>query len=225
MENLGGLTIGLLLLESVLLVVTITLLVFSIKEGRGRNKLIMEVGRVTKILTRYEYFMAVSDSMMDSKKEVIGYITGRMPDDEDKKLTTDVITNIERLVKNGVKVRYMMPKFQDRLHVGWLYTRAGAKVRYITFPEVDDFRYTVIDGNVSIIGVPESIGDEKATKKGYRIPSEGLSDVLKEHFRTCWGESISYREYVKETLEQTGGSPKILSQELRIDEAELKRFA
>lgn len=224
MENIGGLTIGLLLLESALLVVTIVLLVFSIKEGRDRNKLITEVGRVTKILTRYEYFITVTDSMMDSKKEVIGYITGRIPDEEDKKLTTDVINNIVDLVKSGVKIRYLLPKFQDRLHVGWLYSHAGAEVRYSKSSHIDDFRYTVVDGRVSIIGVPESIGEKRATKKGYCIPSEGLSLVLREHFDECWERGTSYEKYVKKTLKETGASPRVLSEELGIDEAELKRF-
>ncbi len=57
----------LLILESVLLVVTIILLLFSLKEGRGRRSLLLEVGKATKILTRQEYFLSVTDSMMDAK--------------------------------------------------------------------------------------------------------------------------------------------------------------
>lgn len=58
---------GLLMLESILLVVTIILLIYSIKEGRGRKGLLLEVGKATKILTRQEYFLTVTDSMMDAK--------------------------------------------------------------------------------------------------------------------------------------------------------------
>lgn len=224
METIGGLGLGLLVLESVLLVATVVLLVFNIREGRERDKLIMEVSRATKILTRYEYFITVTDNMMDSKEEVIGCITGRLPTGEDKKRTSDIIHNIEKLAGAGVKVKYLLPKFHDRLHVGWLYTRAGAEVRYSGCPQVDDFRYMVVDGKVSIIGIPERIGEKQATKKGYCIPSEGLSSILKNQFNKCWDEGIVYEQYVKEILNQSGASPRALAQELEMDESELKRF-
>jgi hypothetical protein len=62
----------LLILESILLVATIILLLYSIREGRGRRNLLLEVGKATRILTRQEYFLNVTDSMMDAKDEVAG---------------------------------------------------------------------------------------------------------------------------------------------------------
>jgi hypothetical protein len=225
MAPTGDIELGLLLLESVLLVFTLVLLIFSIKEGRGRDRLIMEVGRATKMLSRREYFITVTDSMIDATEEVLGSITGRMPTDEGKKRVREIINNIERLAKRGVKVRYIMPKFPDRLHVGWLYTQAGAEVRYVRCPQTVDFRYTVVDGKISVIGIPESIGEKQATKKGSCIPSEGLSAILRDHFYQCWEEGTTYEEYMKETLKQSGASPKVLAQELEMDEAELRKFA
>jgi hypothetical protein len=143
----------LLILESVLLVATIILLVVSLREGRGRDSLIMELGKAVRVLTRHEYFLTVFDAMIDAKKEVVNII--------------------EKLVKEGVGVCYLLPKFQDRLHVGWLYSRAGAEVRYSACPLVEDFRYTVVDNRAALIGIPESTGEKEATKKGYPIPSEG----------------------------------------------------
>jgi hypothetical protein len=57
----------LLILESVLLAVTIILLLYSIREGRDRRNLLLEVGKATKILTRQEYFLTVTDSRMDAQ--------------------------------------------------------------------------------------------------------------------------------------------------------------
>ncbi|HYA12553.1 MAG TPA: hypothetical protein VEF37_06255, partial [Thermodesulfovibrionales bacterium] len=54
----------LLLLESVLLIVTVILLIFSLREGRGRRNLLLQVERATKVLTRQEYFLTVTDAMM-----------------------------------------------------------------------------------------------------------------------------------------------------------------
>ena len=109
--------IVLLSLESILLIVTIILLIYSIKEGKQRNKLILEMGKATKVLTRQEYFLAILDSMMDAKEEITGCITGRLPSGDDKRMVRDIIANIERMTKKGVRVRYLMPKFPDRLHL------------------------------------------------------------------------------------------------------------
>ncbi len=56
---------GLLLLESVLLIVTVILLLYGIYEGKRRDDLLREVERATKVLTRQEYFF----SIMDAKKD------------------------------------------------------------------------------------------------------------------------------------------------------------
>ncbi|MFZ6017185.1 MAG: hypothetical protein ACOYU0_06215 [Nitrospirota bacterium] len=215
----------LLVVESILLLATIILLLYSLKEGRGRKALLLEVGKAIKILTRQEYFLVVTDSMMDAKVEVIGSITGRVPLGDDKKRTRDVINNIDRLTRNEVRVKYLLPKFPDRLHIGYLYTKAGAEIRYSDCPIVHDIRYMVVDDRLVVIGIPEITGEQEATRKGYRIPSEGLATMLKEYFNRCWEKSISYEEYVKEVMTQTGGTPKLLAREFQIDEKDLEMLA
>ncbi len=39
--------------------------------------------------------------MIDAKSEVIGFITGRLPKGEGKKRVKVIVTNIERLIRNG----------------------------------------------------------------------------------------------------------------------------
>ena len=78
-----NLELVLLMMESVLLVVTTTLLVYSIREGHQRNRLMLEVNMATKTLTRLEYFQSVSDAMLEAKKEIFACITGRRPTEED----------------------------------------------------------------------------------------------------------------------------------------------
>jgi hypothetical protein len=219
------LEISLLALESVLLVATIVLLVMSIREGRSRNALILEVGRATRVLTRQEYFVTVIDSMMDARQEVVGCITGRVPSGEDRKRTQEVVYNIERLAREGVKVKYVMPRFQDRLYLGWLYSRAGAEVRFSRCALVHDLRYMVVDGRDALIGVPEAVGEAEATKKGYRIPSEGLSSILLTHFFSCWEENLDFEAYALDTMRQTGASAETLSRELGIEAGDLLKIA
>ncbi len=217
--------IGLLILESILLAATIILLLYSIREGKDRKNLLLEIGRATKILTRQEYFLTVIDSMMDANTEIIGSITGRLPTGDDKKITRDVVENIERLTKKGVSVKYLLPKFHDRIYIGYAYSKAGAEVRYSDCPIVHDVRYMVVDDKLIVIGIPEIIGEKEATKKGYRIPSEGLAAILKEHFYNCWDKNTTYENYVREVIKQTGAAPKILARELQVDEEELERIA
>jgi hypothetical protein len=212
--------IGLLILESVLLIVTIILLVYSIKEGKQRNKLLIEVSRATKVLSREEYFLTVIDSMTDAKREIIGTITGRLPKGEDKKLTRNVTEIIEKLSNKGVKVTYLLPKFPDRLHIGYLYSKAGAEVRYSNCVMVHNLRFIVIDEKSVVLGIPELTGEKEATKKGFRIPSEGLAIILKEYFNQCEYQ-MSFADYLREVMSQTGASTSQIAKEFEIDESGL----
>ncbi|HDH53193.1 MAG TPA: hypothetical protein ENH24_01760 [Nitrospirae bacterium] len=216
--------IGLLSLESILLIATIILLIYSIKEGKQRDKLIVEVGKATKVLTRQEYFLAIIDSMMDAKQEITGCITGRPPAGDDKRMTRDIIENIKRLTKKGVRVRYLMPKFPDRLHLGYLYMKAGAEIQYSSCLMVHNIRFINVDDRIVVIGIPESTGEKEATKKGYRIPSEGLAAVLKNYFDTC-EKKLDFINYLKEVINQTGATTEHIAKEYQIDGEDLKRLA
>jgi len=215
--------IGLLLLESVLLVATIILLVYSIREGKQRDNLLMEMGKATKILTRQEYFLMVIDSMMGAKDEIVGCITGRIPGGEDRQMTRDIIATIEDLSKNKVRVKYLLPKFPDRLHIGYLYTKAGAEIFYSSCLMVHNMRFIIVDERIIIIGIPEIVGETEATKKGYRIPSEGLAMVLRNYFNTC-EKQTNFTDYIKEVMNQTGATLQHLAREYKIDEHELIRL-
>lgn len=215
---------GLLILESALLILTIILLFYSIKEGKQRDKLIMEVGKATKVLTRQEYFLAIIDSMIDAKEEIVGCITGRPPTGPDKKMTRDIVDNIERVTKKGVRVKYLLPKFPDRLHLGHQYMKAGADIMFSSCLMVHNIRFIIVDDRIVVIGIPEVTGEKEATGKGYRIPSEGLAMVLKNYFNTC-EKQTSFRDYLKEVIKQTGATPEHIAREYHIDSDELKKLA
>lgn len=216
--------VALLALESVLLVTTIALLVYSIREGKIRDRLLKEITKTTKILTRQDYFIVVVDSLQEAKNEVFGCITGSLPREGDRKQMEKIVSSIEKQTKSGIAVRYMIPMFPDRLYLGYLYTKAGAKVRYSNCLLVNDSRYMVVDEKSVIVGIPEAKGEEKPTKKGYSIPSEGLARILREHFYNCWEHNITYEDYLTEIVRQTRASPAILARELGIDEKEIARI-
>jgi hypothetical protein len=214
---------GLLLLESVLLIATVVLLIYGIHEGRRRDELLKEVGRATKVLTRQEYFLSIMEAMLDAKQEIIGCITGTPPSGDDINMTRHIADAIEDMTSKGVSIKYLLPKFPDRLQVGFLYAKAGAEVRFSSCLMVHNIRYTVVDEKNVVIGIPENTGDREATKKGYTIPSEGLALVLKNYYYTCERQA-SLKEYAQEVIEQTGATIEHLAREFHLNERELKKF-
>jgi hypothetical protein len=215
---------GLLVLESVLLVTTVILLIYGIHEGRRRDHLLREVGRVTKVLTRQEYFFSIMEAMLDAKKEIIGCITGTPPSGDDIRMTRHIADAIEDQTGRGVRVRYLLPKFPDRLQLGVQYMKAGAEIFFSSCLLVHSIRYCVVDGKTVVLGVPESVGEREATKKGYTIPSEGLATILKNHFDDC-EDKTNFKEYVQEVVKQTGATLDHLAREFRISQEDLKRLA
>ena len=215
--------LGLLSLESVLLVATIILLVYTIHEGKQRDRLLREVGRATKILTRQEYFFTLMDAMLDAKQEIISCITGTPTAGEDLKMTRNIVAAIERMSGKGVRIKYLLPKFPDRLQVGVQYTKAGAEVRFSSCLMVHTIRFSIIDEKMVVLGIPESTGEKEETKKGYKIPSEELAMILKNYYNSC-EKQMSLQDYIREIIEQTGASIDHLAREFHLDAKDLKQL-
>jgi hypothetical protein len=214
---------GLLVLESVLLVATVILLVYGIYEGKRRDALLREVGRVTKVLTRQEYFFSVMSAMQDAEREILACITGRPPSGDDVAMARHIVEAVERLVKKGVRIRYLLPKFPDRLQIGVRYAKAGAEVRFSSCLMVHNIRYSVIDERIVLLGIPESTGEKEATKKGYTIPSEGLASILKGYFDGCESQ-VSLKEYLQEVIAHSGATLEHLAKEFHLDESDLNNL-
>jgi hypothetical protein len=215
---------GLLLLESVLLVATLVLLIYGIHEGKRRDALLKEVSRATKVLTRHEYFFAIMEAMHSANQEIIGCITGTPPSGDDIRMTRHFADAIRDMKKRGVSIRYLLPKFPDRIPIAFQYTKAGAEVLFSSCLMVHSLRYTVVDERIVVLGIPESIGETEATKKGYTIPSEGLAMVLKNYFSEC-EDKTTLKAYLQEVSKQTGATIEHLAREFRLDEKELKELA
>ena len=216
--------LGLLLIESILLVATVILLIYNIHEGKQRDILLREVGRATRVLSRQEYFFTLMDTMLDAEREIIGCITGSSPSGDDIKMTRNIVAAIEKMTGKGVRIKYLLPKFPDRLKVGVQYTKAGAEVLFSSCLMVHNMRYSIVDERIVVLGIPESTGEREATKKGYKIPSEGLAMILKDHFNVCERQT-SLKEYLQEVIEQTGATPEHLAREFHLDEKDLKQLA
>ena len=215
--------LGLMLIESILLVVTVILLIYNIHEGKQRDNLLKEVGRATRILTRQEYFFTLMDTMLDAQREIIGCITGSPPSGDDIKMTRNITAAIEKMTGKGVRIKYLLPKFPDRLQIGVQYTKAGAEVRFSSCLMVHTIRYSIVDEKMVVLGIPESTGEKEATKKGYKIPSEELALILKNYYNSC-EKQMTLKEYLQEIIEQTGATPGHLAREFHLDEKDLQQL-
>ena len=214
---------ALLILESVLLLVTVTLLLYNIFEGKQRNKLILEVSKATRTLTRMEYFQAVSDSLAEADDEIIGCVTGhRLTTADDRRRLNNILNLIGKAVARGASVRYLLPKFHDRLYMGYFYSKAGAEVRYSTNAQVYSLRYNVVDNRLVVLGIPEAMSEEASTSKGHRLPSVALAGIIRDNFYDCWKTNATFEEYFKEVMVQTGTSVEHLAVETGLQVSELK---
>ncbi len=156
--------------------------------------------QATRALSREEYFNLVVSTLRTASSEVFGVVTGSRPRTEiGRRALLRIVDSIEELSRKGVKIRYLMPMREESLGVGYMYTRRGAEVKYFPGLMVQDFRYMVVDGKVTVIGLPERVGSAQPTRLGYKIASEGLAALLKSDFEARWNsrEAASYEEYCK----------------------------
>jgi hypothetical protein len=214
---------GLLLLESLLLIATVILLIYNIHEGKQRENLLRGMEKAAKVLSRQEYFLSLLDAMLDAKQEIIGCITGRPPAGDDLKMTRNIVDAIEKMTKKGVRIRYLLPKFPDRLQIGIQYANVGAEVFFSSCLMVHNMRFSIVDERTVVLGIPESVGDKEATKKGYKIISEGLAGILRNYFNAC-EKQVNLGGYLREVIEQTGATPEHLASEFHLDENDLKKL-
>jgi hypothetical protein len=138
-------------------------------------------------------------------------------------MTRNILDAIEKMTKKGVHIRYLLPKFPDRLQIGIQYTKAGAEVFFSSCLMVHNMRFSIVDERIVVLGIPESVGDKEATKKGYKIISEGLAGILRNYFNAC-EKQVNLGEYLREVIEQTGATSEHLAAEFHLDEKELKNL-
>jgi hypothetical protein len=200
--DIGAVLYALLGVELALLAISITLLVLSFREHRGRSLLLEALFRATRELTRYEYFVAVVDSIRSAKRSISGVVTGRRPSsDLDRSALNDIVDALRDAVRRGVKVRYIIYKSPERLKIGYLYRSLGAEVRVSPAVAFSDLRYMVVDGSISVLGLA---GGERGspTRVGYLITSKTLAGMLQESFERLWEASEPIEEYTRELVEE-----------------------
>ncbi|MGB9660052.1 MAG: hypothetical protein ACPLY9_06015 [Nitrososphaerales archaeon] len=226
-----GLTEALLITELVLLVVTVYLLLTSIREARGRSHLIDQLIKATRTFSRTEYFTAVQESVGEATSYIYAAVTGTPPKEDEKETIEKLLRQFSRASKAGVKLKFLLPKDPDRLMMGYMYKSTGGEVKYNPSFLVSDMRYMIVDGRVTVLGFPERSGLKEPTRKGYKVYSEGVTLMCKEKFDDLWESSSStdYDSYLKEMIKEAvahtpGISNETLSSLLSLPVEEIERI-
>jgi len=202
MASLETLLYALFGVELALLGISIGLLVLSFREHRGRSLLLDALFRATRELTRYEYFLAVVDSIRAAQRSIAGIVTGRKPTtDLGREAIKDITKALEEASRRGVRIRYIIYKSPERLHIGYLYRRLGAEVRVNPAVAFNDLRYMIVDGRINVLGLA---GRERSapTRMGYLINSATLARILMEDFERLWENSEPIEDYTRELVEE-----------------------
>jgi hypothetical protein len=113
------------------------------------------VGGATRVLSGQEYFLSLMDSMLDAEKEIIGCITGRCPSGDDIRRTRNIVGAIEKMSTKEVRIKYLLPKFPDRLYIGVQYAKAGAAILFGRCLMVHNIRHSIVDERIVVLGIPE----------------------------------------------------------------------
>ncbi|MHB1908210.1 MAG: hypothetical protein ACYCQJ_04970 [Nitrososphaerales archaeon] len=230
----------LLVVELTLLVPTLLLLVLGRKEHKGRQHLLEHLTNTGKMLARLEYFHSVESAMRSATVSIVGSITGSPPKSFEEDESVQRIVSLIQLCKGGrsslrnghssqVEIRYLMPKFQNRLGLAYRYREAGAEVKFHPGLIVTDLRYIVVDDRITVIGLPAASGENQPTKEGHAIASESLAAMCTSEFYKKWSEAVDYDKYGLEVLRaitshNPSASLNLLSAELLIPESEVQRI-
>jgi hypothetical protein len=228
--QIPDLTAVLLIVELILLLATLSLIILARRESSARENLLQQMTHTARMVSRQEYFNSLHFVMQNAKRSIRGSITGSAPTTSEQKDQVQAITDHIRVAKDrNLLIQYLLPKSPDRIVVANMYREVGADIRLHPGILVSDLRYTIVDNNYTVLGLPSSAGENQPTREGYLIPSEGLAQIFLAQFQSKWNEAVPYDDYLKEVLVEIRGhnptvSTELLSVQLQIPESEVKRI-
>jgi len=182
--------------ELTLLIISIVLLIMSRREHSGRSKLLEALLRATRELTRYEYFLAVVESIIDSKSRIDGIVTGRKPTTTTgREMLQRILDSIREASERGLRIRYILYPSPDRISIAYMYSSAGAEVRLHPYAGLADSRYMLVDDSLVVIGLAGK-EREHPTRTGFVIRSLSMNQVLSRHFEQVWEQAEPLESYI-----------------------------
>lgn len=164
----------------------LSLVIFIIFKNRGSKQ-----SEITQISSRVSYIESVIDGIKESRASVLLCVNTL---DSSKKL--EIIRLLQEALQeakaSGKDVRIIAPGGVDRVEAAYELTKVrGISMKFLSYLGDDDFRFTIIDSNVSII----SIGIRDRPSNGCTIIiSERLNSLLSKYSQELWSrpEAIEF---------------------------------
>lgn len=187
----------LFILELVLLIATVTLLLMSRKEWRGREELTSLLAVAVRTLTREEYFRLVIETLQNAK-DVRAIVTGTHPTEASERYVSEILKIMSKNKEGDFK--YLLLKSPEKLEMGSRYVKSGAEVRFHEGLVVYDFRFMLVDKSEAVLGLPERVGEAQPTRRGIKVESETLTKILLDYFNNYWETAEPYENYASQMI-------------------------
>jgi hypothetical protein len=205
-------SLALLSVEIILLLLTISLLIYSSRERRQRQNLFNLMIDTIKVLTREEYFNIVVEELDNAKKSVCAIVTGEKPSENSAKYIERILKALKNAKDKGSSLRYILPASPETLEMGLKYIQSGCDVRYNQNIIINEVRFMVVDETHIVIGMPGNVDkltcdiDQaepcKPTRRGVLLQSKALSKVFINYFNSLWNSSIEYSAFAEQMAER-----------------------
>lgn len=216
----------LFVLELVLLIATVTLLLMSRKEWRGREELLSLLATAVRTLSREEYFRLVIETLQNAK-DVRAIVTGTRPTEASERYVNEILNIMSK--NNEGNFKYLLIKSPEKLEMGSRYAKSGAEVRFHEGLVVYDFRFMLVDESYAVLGLPERVGESQPTRRGIKLESETLTKILLDYFNDYWKAAETYEKYASQVVsnlveKNPNVSARTIAQQLNLDIEEVKRI-
>jgi hypothetical protein len=210
----------LLVVEVLLLLVTLFVVILTMREARHRGALLNQMIQTASTVSRQEYFTTVVEGIQAAEKTLWGIVTGSKPEEREYDTIETIIEQLLAATSKEVEVRYLLPVNPDRLHMASRYKAAGAEVRFHPALVISDLRYMIVDDKLVVVGLPRRTGQDEPTRKGYKIPSERMTRILREDFEKYWEshDAVEYRTYLLRIIRDSREGHPSLSDQLLADQ-------
>ena len=205
-------SLALLSVEIILLILTISLLIYSSRERRQRQNLFHLMIDTIKVLTREEYFNLVTEELDDAKKSVCAIVTGEKPSENSVKYVERILKALKSAKDKGASLKYIMPASPEKLEMGLKYIQSGCDVRYNHNLMINELRFMVVDERHIVIGMPDNVDkftcdiDQtepcKPTRRGVLLQSKSISKIFINYFNLQWDSSIEHSAFTEQVAKK-----------------------
>ena len=224
------LILGMLLLIFLLVVIVAIFALFRPEALSGKRPSSEAKAIIREIPSRPRYLDTMIDYVSRAQAAVWVCVHTLNPSRTDEKIRT-LQEKLAEARTAGKDVRILAPGGVERVEAAYeLNAVRKTPIKILAFLEDEDFRFTIVDDNVSIISMRAYNSDGSGSTAAI-IRSERLNALLRDYFDGLWNrpESLEYDVFLSEVVDMLLDplqpvSDIGLAQRLRVPSSEIKRI-